>query len=125
MEYVGLRWYKCDFHLHTMSSKCYKAQTDTPEMWVKEVKEKGLQCVAITDHNDYQGIDKIKPLCEKEGIIVFPGVELSCDSSKVHLLVLFDVICTSDNVREFLNRVILDEKLFQDGRYFLSGYYLE
>lgn len=105
MEYVGLRWYKCDFHLHTMSSKCYKTQTDTPEMWVKEVKEKGVQCVAITDHNDYQGIDQIKPLCEKEGITVFPGVELSCDSSKVHLLVLFDVICTSEDVREFLNSV--------------------
>lgn len=43
MEYVGLRWYKCDFHLHTMSSKCYKDQTDTPELWVNEVKNKGLQ----------------------------------------------------------------------------------
>ena len=23
MEYVGTRWYKCDFHLHTLSSECY------------------------------------------------------------------------------------------------------
>lgn len=105
MEYVGLRWYKCDFHLHTMSSKCYKTQTDTPEMWVEKIKKEGLQCVAITDHNDYQGIDNIKLLCEKEGIVAFPGVELSCDSSKVHLLILFDITCTSNDVREFLNSV--------------------
>lgn len=104
-DYVGLRWYKSDFHLHTMSSKCYKTQTDTPEMWVREVEEKGLQCVAITDHNDYQGIDRIKQLCEEKGIIVFPGVELSCDSSKIHLLVLFDVECKGEDIREFLNSV--------------------
>ena len=24
MDYKGLRWYKCDLHLHTMSSLCYK-----------------------------------------------------------------------------------------------------
>ena len=24
MENVGLRWYKCDFHLHTMTSSCYQ-----------------------------------------------------------------------------------------------------
>ena len=35
--------------------------------------------------------------------MTFPGVELSCDSSKVHMLIIFDVICTGDEVREFLN----------------------
>ncbi|BDF03346.1 TrlF family AAA-like ATPase [[Clostridium] hylemonae] len=106
MEDVGLRWYKCDFHLHTMNSQCYKKKsTDTPEMWVDEVKNNGLNCIAITDHNDYRGIDKIKDLCELEGILAFPGVELSCDSSKVHMLVLFDVNCNGDRVQEFLNQV--------------------
>ena len=46
------------------------------------------ECIAITDHNDYRGIDEIKQLCEENDIIAFPGVELSCDSSKVHLLIL-------------------------------------
>ena len=106
MEDVGLRWYKCDFHLHTMSSQCYKEKsTDTPEMWVGEVKNNELNCIAITDHNEYRGIDRIKELCEQAGILVFPGVELSCDSSKVHMLVLFDVNCNGDRVQEFLNQV--------------------
>lgn len=106
MEYVGLKWYKCDFHLHTMKSKCYRDKDiDTPQSWVEEVKQKGLKCIAITDHNDYRGIDEIKQLCEKNDIIAFPGVELSCDSSKVHLLILFDTTCSGENVRDFLSSV--------------------
>lgn len=117
MEYVGLRWYKCDFHLHTMSSRCYKeSEKDTSDMWVAEVKNKGLQCIAITDHNDYRGIDAIKKLCEQEGIIAFPGVELSCDSSKIHLLILFDVNCNGSRVQEFLNQVnIFSDSLGDSG----------
>ncbi len=41
MGYVGLKWYKCDFHLHTMKSKCYRDKDiDTPQSWVEEVKRK-------------------------------------------------------------------------------------
>ncbi len=106
MEYVGLRWYKCDFHLHTMTSKCYKeAEKDTSVMWANEVKNKGLNCIAITDHNDYRGINDIKKLCEQAGIVAFPGVELSCDSSKIHMLILFDVDCNGERIQEFLNSV--------------------
>lgn len=103
MDYVGARWYKCDFHLHTMSSYCYKEKSDTPDAWVSEVKSKGLQCIAVTDHNDYRGIDEIKKLCNDEGITVFPGVELSCDSSKIHMLILFDVTKSQEDVRDFLS----------------------
>ena len=105
MGYVGLRWYKCDFHLHTMCSACYREKKDTPSEWVEEVKRKGLQCIAITDHNDYRGIDEIKAICEGEGIVVFPAVELSCDSSKIHILILFDVHCEGADVRDFLAKV--------------------
>ena len=106
MDYNGLRWYKCDFHLHTMSSLCYKERDkDTVGNWVDEVKNKQLQCIAITDHNDYRGIAEIRKQVQKEGIIAFPGVELSCDSCKVHLLIIFDTIETEERVQEFLNRV--------------------
>ena len=117
MEYMGLRWYMCDFHLHSMASQCYKERdNDTIDMWVEEVKRKGIQCVAITDHNDYRGIDGIKEKCREEGIIAFPGVELSCDSSKVHLLIIFDVVETGEKVQEFLNQVgIFRESLGNSG----------
>ena len=38
MDYMGLRWYKCDFHLHSMTSQCYKErESDTIDMWVYAV----------------------------------------------------------------------------------------
>ena len=37
MENVGLRWYKCDFHLHTMTSSCYQNKdNDTVNDWITE-----------------------------------------------------------------------------------------
>lgn len=122
MEYVGLRWYKCDFHLHTMNSKCYKErEKDVPEMWVKETENKGLQCIAITDHNDYRGIDEIKKLCEQAGIIAFPGVELSCETSKIHMLIIFDTKCSGDDVREYLNLIGIFKESLADSSYTCKG----
>lgn len=106
VEYVGLRWYKCDFHLHTMNSECYRdREKDSVRDWVKATRDKGLECVAITDHNDFRGIDEIKKQCQENGIIAFPGVELSCESSKVHLLIIFDVSENGEKVQTFLNQV--------------------
>lgn len=121
MANVGLNWCKCDFHLHTMSSKCYKEKTDTVQSWVEEVKKKNLDCIAVTDHNDYRGIDEIKRECEKEGIVVFPGVELSCDTSKIHMLVLFDPNCSSIDVSEFLTQLDITKEKLGDSKITCSG----
>lgn len=122
MESVGLRWYKCDFHLHTMSSRCYKNKdSDTVNDWINEVKNKGLNCVAVTDHNDYRKIDEIKKLGEENNIVVFPGVELSCDSSKIHVLVLFDIDCDGNNVQEFLNQLKIFKAHLGDSGYTADG----
>ena len=104
MEYVGLRWYKCDFHLHTMSSQCYKDKSNTIDQWLDEVEKKGLNCIAVTDHNDYRNIDEIISKAKGRGITVFPGVEITCDTSKIHVLVLFDTDKDAGDVREFLAR---------------------
>lgn len=108
MNYVGTRWYKCDFHLHTMSSACYKEKSDTAEKWIETVAKQGINCVAVTDHNDYRGIDNIVNEGRAKGITVFPGVEITCDTSKIHILILFDVSKTHENVRDFLSACDID-----------------
>ncbi|MGM9927325.1 MAG: PHP domain-containing protein, partial [Bacillus sp. (in: firmicutes)] len=107
---VGLRWKKCDFHLHTMESACYTAK-DTPDQWIDAAAAKGLQCIAVTDHNNYKAIDSISELGKARGITVFPGVEVTCDSSKIHILCLFDTNCSGDKVRDFLARIRIDSDL--------------
>lgn len=104
LEYKGTRWYKCDLHLHTIASKCFQDETVTPEQWVDRAIEQGINCVAVTDHNTETSIDAIKEAAKDKNLTVFPGVEITCDSAKVHLLILFDVTKTSADISDFLVR---------------------
>lgn len=107
-EHAGNRWYKCDLHLHTMTSSCYLDKEDTAQDWVKRAVEQGLSAVAVTDHNDYRGISAIMEEGLKQELAVFPGVEITCDTSKIHIMVLFDTSKHAETVRDFLNRCDID-----------------
>ncbi len=100
---VGLRWKKTDFHVHTMASECYKDKDNTCEEWINRVEEVGLDCVAVTDHNSYENIDRLLELGNQKGIVVFPGVEVTCDTSKIHVLCIFDREKDENYVRDFLS----------------------
>ena len=114
MQYKGLRWFKCDLHLHTPASKCFLDKSVTPAQWVQAAKESKLDCVAVTDHNTGEWIDRIKVECDNEGIILFPGVEVTCDSSKVHLLVLFDRDKNTQYINDFLIECGITRDKFAD-----------
>ena len=106
MDIIGTKWFKCDLHLHTPESKCFLDRDKvTPEQWVKEAIDKGLNCVAVTDHNSGEYIDRIKEAAKETELVVFPGVELTCSDAKVHLLVLFDVDKGTQDVGDFLIKV--------------------
>lgn len=102
ISYKGNRWYKCDLHLHTPASECFTDKEVTAEQFIEKAKEQNLDCIAITDHNTGAWIDKIKSAAEKENIVVFPGVEITCSDAKIHLLVLFDVTYTTQKVEDFI-----------------------
>ena len=104
LDYKGTRWFKCDFHLHTTTSQCFEDKEVTVEQWVDRAIEQELDCVAVTDHNTGLGIDDIKAIADEKDLIVFPGLEITCDTSKIHLLVLFDRDKTSADIRDFLVR---------------------
>jgi len=104
INYKGTRWFKCDLHLHTIASNCFQDKTVTAEQWVQRAIDQGLNCVAVTDHNTGLNVDDIKTAAEGKGLFVFPAVEITCDSSQVHLLILFDVTKNSSHVRDFLVR---------------------
>jgi energy-coupling factor transporter ATP-binding protein EcfA2 len=99
---VGTKWYKCDLHLHTPASKCFEDKSVTPAQWVKEAKEKGLECIAVTDHNSAEWVELIQEEANKVGLIVFPGVELTCSDAKVHLLVLFEIGTNKTEIEDFM-----------------------
>lgn len=104
LEYKGTRWFKCDLHLHTTASACFQDRAVTAEQWVTRAIAQGLNCVAVTDHNTGTSIDEIKAAALSTELVVFPGVEITCDTSKIHLLILFDTSKSSADIRDFLVR---------------------
>lgn len=114
MDFRGTRWYKCDLHLHTPASKCFKDKSITPKQWVQRAIEQGLDCVAVTDHNTGEWIDLIKMEAQDTSLIVFPGVEITCSDAKVHLLVLFDVDKGKVEVEDFLISIGIERNYFSE-----------
>ena len=100
--YRGLKWYKCDLHLHTPVSECFLDKEIEPESFLEKAKEKGLNIIAITDHDNSGWVDKIKTISKNYGITVFPGVELTVGDNRIHLLILFDVDKTDRDIQDFL-----------------------
>lgn len=101
-DFKGARWYKCDLHLHTTASRCFQDREVTAQQWVERAIGQGLDCVAVTDHNSPNGIEEIQEIAKDTNLTIFPGVEITCDSSKVHLLVLFDPSKNATDVGDFL-----------------------
>ncbi|SDT56365.1 hypothetical protein SAMN05444162_4997 [Paenibacillaceae bacterium GAS479] len=112
MEYRGTRWYKCDLHLHTPASKCFKDKNVSAQDWVQRCLDQGLKCVAVTDHNTGEWIDVIKQAALETELIVFPGVEITCSDAKVHLLIIFDIDKGRVDVEDFLIETGIERSVF-------------
>jgi predicted metal-dependent phosphoesterase TrpH len=77
---------KCvDLHLHSL----YSDGLHPPSELVRMAAEKGLQAIAIADHDSVEGIDEAMAAGERLGVEVIPAVELSVSFRgyrDVHLL---------------------------------------
>ncbi len=83
---------RADLHAHTTASDGIFA----PSELVRLCAEAGLWAVAVSDHDSLAGLPEAEEAGRRQGVRVFPGVELSClevDASgrryDVHLLGLF------------------------------------
>lgn len=73
-----------DLHLHTTCSDGTVAPAETAQ----RARRAGLHAIAITDHDTTAGVAPAQAAAEAVGLLVIPGVELSCslDGRDVHLL---------------------------------------
>ncbi len=74
---IGLQFKKVDLHIHTPASNCFIKKDITPEQLVQEVIQKGLDAIAITDHNTGEFIDRIKKASAGTSLTIFPRVEIT------------------------------------------------
>ena len=65
--------YKVDLHLHTTASD----GSDTPAALIDRAREKGIEVIAITDHDTIAGSVEALSL-SADGIKIITGIEFSC-----------------------------------------------
>ncbi|MEA4999795.1 MAG: PHP domain-containing protein [Candidatus Limiplasma sp.] len=104
----------CDLHIHSCLSPC--ANDDmTPWNIVGMAKVKGLDVIALTDHNAADNLPQAMLAGQAYGVSILPGMELT-SREDVHLLAYFpDLAAAMDfgkRVYEHLPAIANDRKLF-------------
>lgn len=80
--------YYYDFHIHSCLSPC--ADDDmTPNNIAGMAAIKGLNILALTDHNSCKNCPAFFAACKRQGIIPIAGMELST-AEDIHLICLFE-----------------------------------
>ncbi len=83
-----LRVYRLDLHIHTVLSPCTEMDEMTPQAIVRTAGERGLEMIAICDHNSARNTAVTSRLGQVHGLAVIPGIEVTT-SEEVHILGLF------------------------------------
>jgi hypothetical protein len=63
----------------------------------------GLNALVITDHNTAEGIEPLREAALRNGLIIFPGIEISARGG--HVLALFDPEAEVELLRQFLQEL--------------------
>lgn len=85
-----------DFHIHSALSPC--ADNDmTPCNIVNMARLKGLDAIAVTDHNSIKNAGAVMQAGKEAGILVIPGMEIET-KEEVHVLSLFPSLKAAEQV---------------------------
>jgi hypothetical protein len=93
---------KLDLHLHS----CYSDDAiGSPEDIIKVLKKRGLQGMALTDHNTIKGCTKVQKVAPKD-FLVIPSVEISTADGHLLAFNVTENIQGGLSVEETVERVI-------------------
>ncbi|HPU58982.1 MAG TPA: PHP domain-containing protein [Candidatus Avimonas sp.] len=119
-----------DLHIHSCLSPC--GDTDmTPNNIVNMAKLKGLDIIALTDHNSSKNCPALLKAAERAGVLALPGMEL-CTAEECHVVCLFpnlDAALEFDKMVEKSlpdiknNPDIFGEQIIMDGDDTITGTY--
>lgn len=119
-NWVGSKWWRFDFHNHTPASDDYGKGPDQAQHkqishkdWLLNYMRRGIDCVAVTDHNSGAWIDPLKVALQElaaEGhaeyrpLYLFPGVEITVQGN-IHILAIFGPDKTTSDIDSLLGAV--------------------
>lgn len=91
-----------DFHIHTALSPCGDEDM-TPNNIVNMALLKGLDAIAITDHNSALNVRSCCECGKKSGLIVLPGMEIET-AEDVHIVALFSEVNQAEKFGDFVSQ---------------------
>lgn len=103
-----MRWFRADLHIHSVLSPCGDLDM-SPARIIHEAKKKKLDIIGITDHNTTGHAQVMIEIGKKEGITVFPGVEI-CTKEEIHCLAFFESIEKTKQFQEYIDLYLPDVK---------------
>ncbi len=82
-----LKQFKADLHIHTCLSPCAELEM-SPLRIVRNASEKGLDIIAVTDHNSAENVIAAKKAAQEKGLTVLAGMEVT-SYEEVHITAFF------------------------------------
>lgn len=83
-----IRRFNADLHIHSLLSPCAAVEM-TPRNIVYHARERGLDIIAVTDHNACDNVAAALVAARDTGITVIPGMEVET-KEEAHFVVLFE-----------------------------------
>jgi len=109
-----LRTFRVDLHVHTCLSPCGELEM-TPSAIVRACGERGIDIIAICDHNSAENVKGVRRAAEETDLVVLAGMEVTT-TEEVHVLSIFDneeqVLKLQEEVYDCLLPGENDEELF-------------
>ena len=90
----------CDLHMHSCLSPC-GSDDMTPANLCGMAMLKGLQMIALTDHNTARNLPAAQACADAYGLLLIPGMEITT-REEVHLLGYFPTVERALDFSEFL-----------------------
>jgi len=95
-----LRTYRAELHLHTVLSPCAAVEM-IPPLIIQEAVDKGINLIAVSDHNAIDNILPVMQAARGTSVTVLPGIELQT-REEIHSLCLFDNL---EQIENFFSQV--------------------
>jgi len=93
---------KCDLHVHTSYS--YDSNSSPKEM-VDAAIEKGIDCLAITDHGEIKGALEAVEHAKGKSILIIPGIEIKSKEGDILGLNIKKVIPNGLSAEETIKKI--------------------
>lgn len=103
-----MRHFKADLHIHTCLSPCGNLEM-SPRNIVRTAREKGMELIAVTDHNSTRNVRPCVEIGKGLGLFVIPGCEVNTQE-EVHCLCYFPDLEALDVFQQYLDGKIPDIK---------------